>query len=68
MTATQWEMGREHHLLSTYYALSTELDTFLILSFILTLILETWCIMPSLQRRKLRTRGMKRESSIPWHG
>lgn len=39
VTPTPWEMGREQHLLSTYYALSTELDTFLILSLILTLIL-----------------------------
>lgn len=39
VTATKWEMGRKHHLLSTSYAPSTGLDPFLILSLILTLIL-----------------------------
>lgn len=32
VTATQEEVGREHHLLSACYALSTELDPLLILS------------------------------------
>lgn len=38
--ASQWEMGREHHLLSTYCAPNTGLDPFFLLLLIPTLILE----------------------------